>query len=254
MVRHWARPKSNVSRAEYQRFAEQFTDCILDPRQPWLVQYVLTGGLANIPTDEELSSSAFAQKVLRALEQDTWLWEAELYEAFTKRDRSPVVTWILERTIESELTKDEMRRLLACVNSTILRTSLKRLNQTFTFSPGAKRKLPAAQYARLLETAESLEPAILQLLNMPKTSRTLREVLLYLKKDHPKVCEFLTSHIARLQEALDDTPLFLRAKRDLGSRARVLAEALAGSEFQLTFSTSRECVRRARLSSEKPTL
>ena len=247
MAKHRLKRRASPNDAEYQRFAEQFTDCILDPKQPWLVQYVLTGGLANIPTDEELSSRVFARKVLGALEQDTGLWEAQLYEAFTKRERSPVVAWILERTIESKLTKDEMRRLLACVNSTVLRNSLKKLNQTFTFCPGAKRKLPAAQYPRVLETAELLEPAILQLLNMPKTSRTLSESLHYLQKDYPQACEFLSRYIVRLREALDDTPLFLRAKRSLASRSQVLAEALAGAEYELTFSTSRECVRRARL-------
>src|SRR6516164_10955252 len=50
------RPDSKAKDAEYRRFAEQLTDGILDPKQPWLVQWVLTGGLANIPTDEELSS------------------------------------------------------------------------------------------------------------------------------------------------------------------------------------------------------
>jgi len=237
---------SKISDAEYQRFAEQFVDCILDPRQPWLVQYVLTGGFSTIPTDEELSSGKFAFKMLTLLERDSELWEAWLYEAFTSGDRAAVLAWVHERSIECKLTRDQMRRLLACGNSTVLRRSLKKLGKTFTFHSGAKRKLPVGQHLRLLEIAHLLEPAILKLISFPKTSRTLADTLCYLEQDHHKACEFLSRHTTRLQQALDDPKLLERAKKDLPARARVLAEALAGSDYELTFSTSREDIRQAR--------
>lgn len=84
------------------------------------------------------------------------------------------------------------------------------------------------------------------LLSFPKTSRTLSETLRYLEKDHPQACDFLQRHAARVQQALGDPKLLQRAKKQLSGSARVLAEALAGSDHQLTFSTSRELVRQAR--------
>jgi hypothetical protein len=91
-----------------------------------------------------------------------------------------------------------------------------------------------------------LEPAILKLLTLPKTSRTLDEALDYLKKDHPQACEFLSRHIGQFQQAMEDPSLLNRAKKNMKGRARVLAEAMAGADHKLTFSTSRERVRRAR--------
>lgn len=246
MAKKKSKVRSNLSEAEYERFAERFAGQILDPRQPWLIQYILTGGLAKIPTHEELSSSEFAFKMLTFLGRDTELWEERLYEAFTKRDRLTVVAWLLERTLECRLTRDEMGRLLACGNSTVLRRSLKDLSKTITFSPGVQPKIRAMDYKRLVDVAQLLEPAILHLIKLPTTKRTLSENLGYLKKDHARACKFLSRYVAQLQRALDDTTLFLRAKKHLPSRARVLAEALAGSEYELRFSTSREFVRRAK--------
>jgi hypothetical protein len=98
----------------------------------------------------------------------------------------------------------------------------------------------------VLEAARLLEPAILKLLAFPKTTRTLGEAVHYLRNDHPIACEFLTRHLQRFQQALDDPTLLVRAKEKTKGRAKVLAEAIAGADYKLQFSTSRERVRRAR--------
>jgi hypothetical protein len=156
--------------------------------------------------------------------------------------------WILERSIACKLTRDQMSRLLACGNSTVLRGSLKALGRSFTFHPGAKPKLRLEHYHLVREIAELLQPAILKYLEIPKTSRTPPETLRYLKKDFPKACEFLSRNIRQFQQALDDPILLQRAKKNAWSRAKVLADAMAGSDYHLSFSTSRERVRRARRS------
>lgn len=244
-----------ISEGEYKRFAEQFADCILDPRKRWLVDFVLNNGFAYIPTEEEITSGRFAQRVLKSFRQEPWgLIEISVNEALTKPDPRALAAWILKRSIECKLTRDQMSRLLDCGNSTVLRKSFKALGKTFNSEPGAKPKLRREQYPLLLETAEMLQPAILKFLAIPKTSRTLGETLRYLKKDYPQACEFLSRHIVKFQRALDDAALRKRAKKNIEGRARVLAEAMAGSNYQLTFSTSRERVRRARWSAETTSL
>jgi hypothetical protein len=239
-------PSSPLSKAEFQRFAEQFADCILDPRQQWLIGFVMTDGFAYIPTEEEITSGKFALRVLKSFEQEPGLIEVSVYDALTKPDRGALAAWILKRSIACKLSRDQMSRLLACGNSTILRESFKALRKQFNAEPGAKPKLPLGQYPVLLETVEMLQPAILKFLAIPKTRRTLGETLRYLKKDYPQACEFLSRHIEQFQRALDDAILLSRAKTTVEGRAKVLAEAMAGSNYQLTFSTSRERVRRAR--------
>ncbi len=49
MAKQQAKSKSNVSDAEYERFAKQFVELIVDPKQEWLVAYILNGGLNRIP-------------------------------------------------------------------------------------------------------------------------------------------------------------------------------------------------------------
>lgn len=232
---------------EYQRFAEQFADCILDPRQPWLIDFVLNNGFADIPTEKEISSGRFALRVLKSFKQEpAGLIEVSAYEALTKPDPAALAAWILRQSIECKLTKDQMSRLLECGTSAVVRNSLKALGKTFNSEPGAKPKLPLEQYPALLKTAEMLQPAILKFLVVPKTSRTVGETLSYLEKDYPQACEFLSRHLHRFQQALADPTLLQRAKKNVVGRARVLAEAMAGANYQLSFSTSRERVRRAR--------
>jgi hypothetical protein len=248
VLKRRAKTSPKVSDAEYKRFAEQFADCILDPRQPWLSRFVATGGFAHIPTEEEIASGKFALRIMTSFERETALLEVSVYEALTKPDRRALAAWILERSIACKLTRDQICRLLACGNSTVLRKSLKALGKSFTFHPGAKPKLRLEQYPLVRETAELLQPAILKYLAIPKTSRTLAETLRYLKKDFPKACEFLSRNIQRFQQALDDPILLQRAKKNAGGRAKILADAMAGSDYHLSFSTSRERVRRARRS------
>lgn len=228
-------------------FRRTIVDGFLDIKQPWITQYLLAGGFNRIPTWEELRSGKFAFKVQEALKSDTELWESWLYEAIVDGDRDKLVPYIVERCGKSQVNADDMARLLASICPVVLRESQKQLERKFTFHPGAKAKIPVSQYPHLVKTAELLQPAILSFLKLPRTTRTLSERLQYLRKDHPEACKFLTVHIDPFQQALDSSVLLQRAKKSIECRARVLAEALAGSEYKLKFSTSRDRIRKARL-------
>ncbi|MGA3200361.1 MAG: hypothetical protein ABSD89_13305 [Halobacteriota archaeon] len=49
MVKHRPKLQEKASEGEYQHFSEQFTERILDPRQPWIIQYFLAGGFDEVP-------------------------------------------------------------------------------------------------------------------------------------------------------------------------------------------------------------
>src|ERR1035438_7716920 len=97
MVRRSKARPNELRNDEYQRFAEEFVDLIVDPKRPWLIRYIVTGGLDRIPTDEEMDSGDFALRVLnymRLLEQEgTEIIEASLYKALNDGDRAFLVPY-----------------------------------------------------------------------------------------------------------------------------------------------------------------
>jgi len=218
---------------------------ILDGRKPWVFQHFVAGGFQNIPTREELTSGQFALDVLYVRREGGAWWEPWLADALIQEDRQKLIPYFKKDAQRRKLTKDELARLLEVGKSSVLRNSFKELARPFSSHRGAKPKLPPGKYSEALETAELLEPAMLKLLD-PQTSHTLVETLQYLQKDHPKACEFLLRHITLLQQALNDPGLSRRATKRIGARARVLAAALAGADYGLSFSTSVERVRQAR--------
>jgi hypothetical protein len=235
-----------MSEAEYQLFAEQFVDMILDSRKPWVLRYLIDGGFQTVPTWEDLDSGKFALDVLHAQREGGRLWEPWLIDALVNADRPLLVPYFKKNAQRKRLPKDALMRLLEMGKSPVLKKSFKALAKPFSSHRGAKPKLPTGKYAEARETADLLEPAILKLLEIPRTSRTLIEILQFLRKDHPKACEFLVSHVTFVQQALDDPGLLKRAKKRIKNRAGVLAAALAGADYGLSLRTSLERVRQAR--------
>ena len=240
VAKHRPKPESKVNEAEYQHFAEQFVDMILDSSQPWLFQHFVDGGFQQIPTWEDLNSGEFALDLLIVKREGGALWEPEFANALINEDRHKLIPWFKKDATKRKLTGDEMARLLGMGKASVLRKSLKGLEATFKFRRGAKPKLPVGQYYRVSAMAEILRPAILKLLNElnSETSHTVSEILQYLRKDHPEACEFLLRHVSRLHQALNDPKLLRRAAKRVEARSRVLANAMAGSDYELSFSTS----------------
>ena len=236
-----------VTQAEYQQFAEQFIDAVLDPVRPWLVEYVLKREFPPVPNEEHVASGQFAIKVYEAIyfgKLGPW-W---LYEAIHLRDRETLVRWAKREATNRKLTRDEIRRQLDSTKSETLKRSLKGFRATFRFRRGPKPQIHRDDYAILLTTSEILRPVISKLLaERDSTSRTLREILAYLQKDHPEACKFLMDHEMKLETCLADPKLLRRARHRPAARARVIANAMAGCEYHLAFSTSMERVREAKL-------
>lgn len=141
---------TTLSEAQYQRFAEQFVDLVVDPKRPWLVRYIVTGGLNHIPTDEEIDSGDFALRVLNCLDrlkrEGTEIIEAELYEALDAGDREFLVPYTRKWAKEAGFSSQQLRMLLRMGESSSLKRSFKRLNSMFDFRPGGQTKLSRSQF------------------------------------------------------------------------------------------------------------
>ncbi len=244
-------PKQNQKRrlpatdAEYLRFAEQFTDAVLDRQRPWLFWYVWRFGFPPVPTEENIERGDLAIKIHEALTSD-WIVPEWLGEALLKANKEQLVPWAKEEAKKRQLTPDQMARLLTSTTREALKRSLKGLRDTFSFRRGPRPYITHGQYPQLLTTAELLRPAISKLLaEQSSTSHTIPEILKYLQKDYPDACKFLMRHRSKLEAALNDPKLFSRARKRRAARAGVIANALAGSDYNLAFSTSLERVREA---------
>lgn len=251
--------RSNPTGADYLRFAEQFVDLVFDPKRPWLVRYIVAGGLSHLPTDEELDSGVFALHVLNNLEhldrEGSEIIEKSLYEALNTRDREVLVPYTKRWAEEARFSIEELRILLKMGQSSSLKRSFKRLNSKFAFRSGGATKITRDEFDRLLRRAEQLRPAIEKILKelSSPTSHTLEEILAYCRKDYPQACEFLSCHIERFQQASEDKHVMKRATKRISAKARALADAMAGTDYDLAFSTSIEKVREARrLASPEP--
>src|ERR1035441_1676821 len=165
MVRRSKLVPRELSDGEYQRFAEQFVELLVNPKQGWLVYYIMTGGLDHIPTEEEIESGEFALRVLGRLKHgETQLIEVSLYEALTTGDREMLVPYTKQWAIRAAFSHEEMRLLLNMGTSSSLRHSFSQLKSTFKFRVGGTTKLAPGDYDRILKRADQLRPAIEKIL------------------------------------------------------------------------------------------
>lgn len=242
-----SRLKTDVSDSDYQHFAEQFTDMVLDSKRPWLLQYLLASGFEIVPTWEELESDEFVITLREKIEADSWFWEMRIFEALMAGDREKLVPYFKKRAVDAELRSEHFDRLLAVGKSSVIKKSLNRLSKRFSFHRGPIPKLPISRYPDVYKTAEMLRPVIQKFLELSgTTSRTSSEILQFLRKDYPVPCAFLLKRIGTFERALSDPGLLSKARKRIPSRARILADAMAGTDHRVTFSTSIERVRQAR--------
>jgi len=123
---------------------------------------------------------------------------------------------------------------------------LQGLGKTINSEPGAQPKLSPEQYPCCWKQLKCCNQLFQNSLQFQRLAALWRDIELP-EKGLPRACEFLSQNIHRFRQALEDPTLLQRAKKSKEGRSRVLAEAMAGANYQLTFSTSRERVRRARL-------
>jgi hypothetical protein len=232
-----------VAEADYEVLAGQFADMMIDPDKQWLLEYVLYGGFSyQIESLDDLAIDILSMR------NNSPLINTTLLNAGLSGDRKTIVKFLMDNFLQTKPSKEWLSAVLKALSSTELRRSLQKAGGLFKLRRGPTPKIPNSKYKDLAARAELLTPVMLKLLTelQSGTKRSFQELLEFWKKDHDEGCSFLLRHIGRLRQALDSLALLKRGRKPL-SRARVLAQALAGSDYGLTFSTSLVRVRQAKV-------
>jgi hypothetical protein len=229
--------------AELTRLAEKFVELMLNPNHyAWLSHYFLLGGF----TYPVLSAKALALDIAQAVERD-FLVPKEVLDAVLERDRSKLIVLMKDRLKKTKLSPAYFERVLQVLNPPMLRKAIQEAESVFKLKRGPNPKIPLHKYSELAAWSDRLTPVIEKLLSELAlgTKRPISDYLEFWKVEHPGACGFLLSHLDRFQIALNNPALRIRGTK-VKSRARVLADALAGSDYNLSFLTSRDRASAAR--------
>ena len=171
----------------------------------------------------------------------------EFASAIECRDRERLVRWLMQYV--PSWPKDGAKTLVAQVPS--LPNKARKLFakglRNIKLKRGPTSKLRPHEYPILAELGDRLAPLVLLFLRDrdAKTKRTLREMIEYQKNDFPSESAFLLKHLDRLEFVLKDKVLLKRAKK-LPTLARLIADAMAGTEYDFEPRTSLERTRQGR--------
>ncbi|MBZ5492190.1 MAG: hypothetical protein LAO76_14765 [Acidobacteriia bacterium] len=171
----------------------------------------------------------------------------DLLRCIETNDKVSLKSWLVKLESRDGMTREQAKALFSLFDLSPLRKILLDLAETFKGTQGRQPKLKLADYPRLIQVADSLSPLIGKILSQleQSTKKTALETVMFWQADHPEAAGFLLSYYKQFELALHDATLKRRSKRP-ATRAKLLAEAMAGMEYGLTFSTSIERVRQAR--------
>lgn len=230
---------------ELTRLAEKFVELMLNPdHYSWLSYYFLCDGF----TYPVQSAKALALDIAQSVDRDFFV-PKEVADAVLERDRSTLIVLMKGRLKKTKLAPAYFERVLQVLNPAMLRKAIQEAESVFKLKRGPNPKIPLHKRPELAAWSDRLAPVIEKLLRELEfgTKRPNSDYLEFWKEEHPDACRFLLRHLDRFRLALNDPALRIRGTK-IKSRARVLADAMAGSDYNLTFLTSRDRASAARRS------
>lgn len=236
-----------LSEGEMFQLAERFVDRLLDPKRSWFRKSMLEG----------LKRPEQAKLIVREMgwpdELHGTAWATQFETSLQRRNRKRLLKLLKAQFVRNPILRAHERALLSLGDPAILRKGFLEVAKQFSGGPGRTALIEVSEYQKLAAIAEELYPVILKLLQELDrgTKRTIQELLEFWQPDYPTACSFLLRKLSRLQEGLN-TRVLPRPAKKLQTRARVLSEALAGSKYGLTFSTSSERVRQGKRTRKGP--
>lgn len=236
-----AQRQEKLSEVECEQFAEACVDKILDFSTPW----VRTSILAGLESPETLKE--FGRRMGFSGHPFDASFIRDLRDALNKLDRQKLLELVKTEFRNNPPAKEAMQGFLASDLVALMRKGLEEAAHMIPSKRGRKPKARQEQYPQIAMRADELYPVCLKVLTEleSQTQRSVRKLFELWKQDFPGACTFLLRHIAQFESALKDKRLRKRAIR-LESRARLLADAMAGAEYGLTPRTSIERARQGR--------
>jgi hypothetical protein len=167
--------------------------------------------------------------------------------ALERKDRKKLTAIVKEDFLKNPIPPGKERALMQVFEPRIWRKGLVEAANQLKGKPGATPLVSPADYPKLASCADGLRPIIQKLLNERDDGnpRTVGECLEFWRRKYPEPCQFLLRNADKLTELLNAKRLPKSAKK-LETQAHVIADALAGCEEGLKFSTSIERVRQGR--------
>lgn len=230
-----------LSAEEVERWAETLADELLDPKS-WLRTLVLKGfgqpdlmqSIAPLVRIPEVNTQ-FDPTVVPALNALVLSGDRDNIRSIIKRVLSemPRVTFDWFRT---NLDPAHTRKLLLAEASKL------------KGKQGPQPKLSPSTGKELVSRADSLYPVLLRVLRDLEggTKHSAVEMLDFLRADYEGPVIYVRRHILKLEEVLRNPPKHLASAKRIETRAKLLAEGLAGCDDEYSFNTSVEKVRQAR--------
>jgi hypothetical protein len=176
----------------------------------------------------------------------------EFATAVEQRDRARLVSWFMQYAPNSP--KDITEKVAAQIPfiPRLAREQFAQGLKAIKLKSGPASKLGPHEYPALAELASQLTPLILKLLveRDSRTKHTIQQMIEYQMNDFPLESAFLLKHSDRLETILKDKVLLKRAKK-LPTRARLIADAMAGAEYNFEPRTSVERTRQGRRMARK---
>lgn len=226
---------------ECERLSEQVVDLLLDPSRSWFRMSFLAG------LQHPDRSKSLARKLGLPDKLHGTPWAKKLAFALQRKNRKLLLSlWRVQFT-ENPPTQEEAQAFLRFGGQTLWRKAMLGVADVFKGEKGFERKIDQEDYSKLASLGDKLVPVLEKLLHEldSGTSHSLSQLLEFWQPDHPDACTFLLAYVGRLEMALKDERLLKRAKKP-HTRARLLADALAGGEYDLTLRTSVERAREGR--------
>lgn len=214
----------------------------------------LRKGSSAVRRNPSLLKVAAESLGFRQRAQDT-RWLMEFGHALGRKNRHKLLVLITEAFVKDPPTFDQAQRLRRLDLRVLWRKGLLGAAELFKGGRGIPAKIEPTEYQALAELGDRLIPACKKILVDTETTpnRSLPAIVEACRKECPDACTFLLRHMERLKSALEDRELLNRArKRD--TRARLLADAMAGADYNLTLLTSIERARTGRRARSRPNL
>jgi hypothetical protein len=240
-----------LSPAECIEAAQTFVNFLFDPENTWYRNAVLMGLdiYSRHPGAYEASRS-------KLLELHPFLGNAQ---ALSLEDRTRVRIALQRKQPEKLLelvrraftrnppTRESLNLLFATIKPLPMRKALLAAADQFKGRQGRPSDVTAVGKELAAFAEKKLAPAILNVLQSQErgTRYSLQELLDIATRDYPEASSFLLRHVALFEKAINDEKLLRRGKQ-LQTRAQVLADAMAGADYGLKFSTSMKRVSEAR--------
>ncbi len=232
---------TQLTEGELQQLAVHVVDYLLSSSAA-----ALREGFSAVRRNPALLKVAAESLGFRQRARDT-RWLSEFGNALARKNRHKLLILITEAFRKDPPSFDQAQRLRRLDPRAIWRKGLLEAAELFKGAPGIPTRIEPSEYPEIAALGDRLTSTCKKVLVALEATpnRSLTAIVEECGEEYTEAGAFLLRHLERLKSALKDPELLNRAKK-IDTRARLLADAMAGAEYGLTLRTSIERARTGR--------